>query len=306
MTEQPASAAPAMTCLGCESAIIDLYFLAGGTKPVCASCKTQLEGAPLGPVGPAFAKAAGLGLLASLAAAGVWAAIVIITHLQLGLVAVAVGYVVGLAVRRGAGRHSGGIFQALAIALSVLAIVWSTIPMVFHSMPSRTPAAAVAPDAPVLKLKILESGQVLADGAPISNDQIASRVGDIKQKHGMVWYWREHPERPSDELPPAQDASASAVISAVTKGGVPIKRVQDDLGTPAPTPTSSSSGWAKGIGFLLFVMPFIVYGAMVSSDPVSLLFLGIAVYEAWKLNRRRTLLFTGPFARAAALDFSAP
>ena len=308
MTAPSLAPASNLTCIGCQSAITDRYYLAGGAKPVCAPCKSKVEGLPPGPLGPALAKAAGLGLLAAAAAAAAWAFIVIVTHLMLGIVAVAVGYVVGLAVRRGAGRHSGGVFQGLAMGLTVLSIVWSTLPMLFHAMSDRAPSAPaqVSADAPVLKVKIAENGVITVDGEPTPPDQVAGKMDALKQKNGVVWYWREHPERPSDELPPAQEAAADAVVTVVQKDKLPLKRVQDDQGTPAPEPTTSAGGHAKSLGFLVTVVPFMLYGSMVSDDPLSLFFLAIAVYEAWKLNKRRQLLFTGPFEPSSAIDFSTP
>jgi hypothetical protein len=48
---------------------------------------------------------------------------------------------------------------------------------------------------PVLKVSVLESGKVLADGQAVTLDQLDLRLGETKLHRGVVWYYREHPEK---------------------------------------------------------------------------------------------------------------
>ena len=70
-----------------------------------------------------------LALLAGLSAAVVgimiWYGLVVITNYHLGFVAVAIGWLVGIAVVLGAGRKRGPGLQALSVAITLVALVIS-------------------------------------------------------------------------------------------------------------------------------------------------------------------------------------
>ena len=66
-----------------------------------------------------LAIAAIFGLGAALAGAAIYYAVIAITHFEIGLVAILIGYMVGYAVRKGAGGRGGLRFQILAALLTV-------------------------------------------------------------------------------------------------------------------------------------------------------------------------------------------
>ena len=67
-----------------------------------------------------FAAAAGGALL--------WAGVTHVTGYELGIVAIVVGFAVGVAVKLGSGGRGGLPYQLLAVALTYLAIVSTYVP----------------------------------------------------------------------------------------------------------------------------------------------------------------------------------
>lgn len=116
--DDPAGAQP-RGCANCARPITDEYYSVGD-KLLCTACAGHLRDhfARRG----RFAPALGLGLLAALASAVGYFAVRALTGMQLGIVSVAVGYVVAKGVFRGAGNVGGRRFQLLAVVLTYFAV----------------------------------------------------------------------------------------------------------------------------------------------------------------------------------------
>ena len=56
----------------------------------------------------------------------------------------------------------------------------------------------------------------------------------------------------------------------------------------------------------LVIAPFFTYLYVIKTDPLTLLFVGIALYQAWRMNRARAIPFNGPHRITGAIDFSRP
>ena len=126
--------APGATCASCGKAITDQYYEVNG-KVLCDSCRRALETSwTSGSTAGRFAKALGLGLLAAAAGSGLYYAILALTGYEIGLIAIAVGFIVGLAVRKGSGGRGGWQFQALAMFLTYSSIVSSYVPLIVQQM----------------------------------------------------------------------------------------------------------------------------------------------------------------------------
>lgn len=146
--EAPASG-KAMTCSGCERPIRSRYFEVNGDV-VCQACERKLaktQDARPGVVRPA--KALGLGVAAAAVGAGIYYAIVAITGYEIGLVAIVVGILVGVAVKIGSDNVGGIGYQALAVVLTYCAIVSTYMPIILDAAyaemeKQQTPAAADA------------------------------------------------------------------------------------------------------------------------------------------------------------------
>src|SRR4051794_39725537 len=99
--EVAATAATGAMCSVCQSPIATEYYDIN-SRVVCESCRAGLELAVEGTkgVGPLL-RAGFLGLMAALLGAVVYYAVIAIAHLEVGLIAILCGYMVGFAVRRG-------------------------------------------------------------------------------------------------------------------------------------------------------------------------------------------------------------
>ena len=75
-----------------------------------------------------------LGLGAAVISSILWYAAVILTNYQLGVVAIAVGWIVAQAIMQGAGGKRGPRLQMLSVATTVLALVMSEYLVVPHFM----------------------------------------------------------------------------------------------------------------------------------------------------------------------------
>ncbi|HVZ71995.1 MAG TPA: hypothetical protein VHJ20_06430 [Polyangia bacterium] len=132
-TAEFASATAGKTCVVCKSRITDTYFAVMGNV-LCERCAARFSDATGG--AEVFARAALLGAGAALAGTLAWYLLIRIAKIELGIVAVAVGYFVGKMVRRGAGGRGGWRYQTLAVVLTYASIVTSYALLALGSVPA--------------------------------------------------------------------------------------------------------------------------------------------------------------------------
>ena len=148
----PQVASQGVTCAACSRSLTDQYYDVNG-QSVCESCRDQIAQHGVTPQGMGLFVRAGLfGLGAALAGASLYYAVIAITNFEIGLVAIAIGFMVGYAVRRGAGGRGGRRFQVLALVLTYWAVGLAYVPFAFGRAPQEsqeTSAATLgAPAAP--------------------------------------------------------------------------------------------------------------------------------------------------------------
>lgn len=155
MTESPvgAAAAPPESCAQCSKTLTPDDRVASGDRVFCRSCyeglRAELEAAVarMSEDIPWVNAAAGA-LLGGLAGTLLWWGFTAVSHIALGLLAVAIGFLTGwCTVRFSGGKRSGGL-QALSITVAVLCFFLATylVNMSFinqalaqQSMPNRVP-----------------------------------------------------------------------------------------------------------------------------------------------------------------------
>ena len=122
----------AVTCADCHVLIRDEYFDVNGNS-VCARCRDAVAFAAETPsgLGP-FAIASACGFFAALAGAIIYYVVLAVFNLEIGIVAVLIGYMVGYSVRKGA-RGGGLRFQILAVVLTYAAVALAYTPIVVRS-----------------------------------------------------------------------------------------------------------------------------------------------------------------------------
>jgi len=123
-----------VTCTACHRAITDEYFDVNG-QSVCEACRTQLVQLTQTPRGwGLFAKAAVFGVVAAILGAILYYAVIAITDFEIGFVAIAIGYMVGWAIRKATANRGGRRYQVLALVLTYWAVGLAYTPITFKAM----------------------------------------------------------------------------------------------------------------------------------------------------------------------------
>jgi hypothetical protein len=117
-----------MPCASCKRPLEGEYWTLNQLR-LCADCAPKVT-ASLGLRAGAWPRAVLFGLGAAAAGAVLWFGIEYFLHLRLGLVAIAIGWMVGKAIRKATGAGAGPEFQVLAIALTYLSVASSNLIMV--------------------------------------------------------------------------------------------------------------------------------------------------------------------------------
>jgi hypothetical protein len=136
----------------CQRGISTEYFDVNG-QSVCASCRTQLAALAETPRSWGVFAVAGLfGLVAAIAGAILYYAVIAITNFEIGIVAIAIGYMVGWSIRKGAGGRGGRRFQVAALVLTYWAVGLAYTPLTFQQIAEedkkeQTAATATEPAA---------------------------------------------------------------------------------------------------------------------------------------------------------------
>lgn len=242
-------------CGGCGQPIRETYYEVNGSV-VCEGCRAVIE-RPRGTRLRRVLQATGLGTLAAIGGSLLYFGVAALTGREFGLVAIAVGFMVGTAVRKGSGGRGGWAYQTLAIALTYLAIVSTYVPLVVKEF-QKTGSSRTA-------------GEHAVTPVPMDTITISARGPTLSV-------------RSADSSVRARRAESAPVMQA---------------GTPRPVPKADSARLGPGTVLLgigaLVLLAAIVPIAAGFSNLIGLLIIAIAVFEAWKLNRRVQLVIAGPY-----------
>jgi hypothetical protein len=175
---------PSTNCAVCKKPVGEAYYTAGKAI-VCGTCKTQIETAPRPPAtAPLILRSVIFGLGGALVGAAVYYGVSALTGLEIGIVAIAVGFIVGRAVQLGARGRRGRAFQITAVALTYFGIALSYAPYALKGVQSVTPAV-------IGGVLILPFVMTFASGAGGILTAIIIAVG-LRQ----AWYMNRDPGKP--------------------------------------------------------------------------------------------------------------
>jgi hypothetical protein len=228
---QQTAVAKTMTCASCQVPIADVYFTVDSAI-TCSRCHDSARAALTGAAGSGagrFLRATAAGIGAAAVGSAIWYAIAKLLNMELGLIAIAVGLLVGFAVRWGSNGRGGWLYQTLAIVLTYCAIVSSYIPFFIEGFRSE-------------KSKMMTQ------------------------------------------------AGGTNTVSALSTNDV----VGTATSAPKPPPEKTMIGYVVAI-VILFVIAFISPFLQGVSNIIGLIIIGIALYEAWKINKRVVPAVSGPF-----------
>lgn len=138
-----------VTCSVCHRALSESYFDVNG-QAACESCCRQLEQHAETPrQWGTFARAALLGFIGAVIGALLYYAVIAITDFEIGIVAIAIGYMVGYAIRLATAGRGGRRFQVLAVVLTYWAVGLAYVPFVFQGSSGQDPTTAqTEPNSP--------------------------------------------------------------------------------------------------------------------------------------------------------------
>ncbi len=114
-------------CGFCGREAQGVYYQVGDTV-ACTRCKNERAAGPAGSRIGRFSKAIVFGLVAGTVGAAIWYGVRRLTGYEIGLIAIAVGFLVGAAVRAGSGGRGGRRYQVLAVALTYFSICLNYAP----------------------------------------------------------------------------------------------------------------------------------------------------------------------------------
>jgi hypothetical protein len=261
----------ASACAQCATPITDRYFTLG-SHVLCESCHLAFQNAKApGNAASRFFGAAALGTAAAAIGCALWMLVTELTGYEIGLIAIAVGYLVGMAVHVGARRMGGVAYQLLAVFLTYSAIVMTYVPMIADQFMATEGARQ-------------EAQTDLSDEAQTerSDDSQTAPSGDSQATPSS-----DSQTALSDEW--AEDDTANSNRNADARENVeaPVTRPGGD----------ELAAWVAAIP-IAYMLPFL----MGFKNAIGILIIGFALWQAFRMNARAKIDLQGPFRLEARDD----
>lgn len=286
------------TCIACKQPIIGEYFETHG-RPLCPICKAAIDRELRGGLGIVrFFRAFFGGLVGAIVGAGIYFAVAKLTGYELGLIAIVVGLVVGVGVRWGCGGRGGWLYQAMAMVLTYFAIIATHVPKELEykrAYANYVNHKIVETYKDVAKVKVGDNKLEL-NGKTIERSEWQNELARLKQSDGAVWYYRR--DRFTTKAPPI----AVEFGEDSDKAGIPTAYFSDEDFQNESEMLPSLSSLPREVATVIVIEAYI--NAMldpffnIKDNIIRLVIIGIALYEAWKINKRRQLTITGPYRLA--------
>ena len=139
-TAEYRSASGADRCKSCQQELSSAYFRINGLL-ACEKCTRQLQAQTPKDTHAAYVRGILFGVGGALAGLILYSAFGIATGIRLGYVALAVGWLVGTAIKKGSNGIGGRRYQIAAVALTYAAVSLSAIPVgIYYLLKERNPA----------------------------------------------------------------------------------------------------------------------------------------------------------------------
>jgi len=132
---------PSRRCAVCKLPIPGSYFKAAGVD-LCPGCAERIRLGQQAPPAHSLLKAALYGVGAAIAGCAIYATVAIAVHIELALIAILIGYMVGRAVRYGSQGLGGRPQQILALLLTYFAITFSYVVVAGYALSQQHAPAA--------------------------------------------------------------------------------------------------------------------------------------------------------------------
>jgi uncharacterized protein (DUF983 family) len=135
-TAEYAAGGSTMQCVACRQPIGGAYFQVR-SAPVCAACTDKIRAQIPKDTHAAFVRALAFGIAGAVIGLVLYVAFALTTGLIIGWVSLAVGFIVGKAMRLGSGGVGGRRYQVVAVLLTYFAVALSAVPIALY--PTRAP-----------------------------------------------------------------------------------------------------------------------------------------------------------------------
>jgi len=277
--EFTANAPERPACAGCKEPIADQYYEAAG-QLICPACRGRFENAMHGGSGlKRGLKALGLGLVAAAIGSAAYYAIMHATGLNIGLVAIVLGILIGGAVKMGSEGRGGWFYQLLALFLTYTAISAMHIPDIITGLQEiAEQESGEVLDAP--------APQVVTGGIDAPADANADQEG-LKRDETPDAGAEAETEAPA---PPSEAASLEAETDIEPHDDAAMAELRAALEQPP-----SALDMLLGTGVLL-ILAYALPVFIAIESPISGLIYAFALWEAWKLNKKTHVAFNGPYS----------
>ncbi len=280
-------------CTRCRQPIAEAYYEIDG-QVMCDRCRAaevewRTGGSRLGRV----ARATVLGLLAGAVGAAIYYAVLALTGYEVGLISIAVGFLVGIAVNFGAHRRGGWFYQLLAVGITYCAIVSTYVPgmlEMLREIPLDEPVAEQAVDAP-------------AGEAPAGVPSTAAEppvtglfLDPDAEPQGAAAAAEEATAEPDSQDPAAGEPPAAEPPAAEPPAAEP-PAFEPEFDQPSAEELRAAEDVFRLVMALAlaFVAPVLLVFIGGLGGILGLLIVGFGLWEAWRLNRRQPFEVAGPF-----------
>ncbi|MEO6120147.1 MAG: hypothetical protein ABIP12_05600 [Terriglobales bacterium] len=253
-------------CKFCNQQVGTQYYRVGEAM-ACGSCALRLKSEMPVETGGVYARGLLFGIGAALAGMALYAAVTIITGWEIGLVSLAVGWLVGTGMMKGSGGFGGRKYQLTAVALTYFAVSVAAIPIGLSQMWKQIPA---------------EQGQ---SEAVKKADGEAAKAESTKTEPGK-------PGSGEDAEAAADGDDAQPDASEATKG------------EGAPPSDGQQMGLGMALLTLLLVglaSPFLGFAEPVRGL-IGLVIIFVGLHIAWQKTAATALVVDGPFDNQPSAD----
>src|SRR5258706_3194548 len=147
-TAEYASPSGTDRCKSCQQEVTASYYRINGLL-ACENCTHKLQAQTPKDTHAAYVRGILFGIAGALAGLILYSAFGIITGIEIGYVALAVGWLVGTAIKKGSNGIGGRRYQIAAVALTYAAVSIFSVPIgLSYMMKEKKPAASSAVSAP--------------------------------------------------------------------------------------------------------------------------------------------------------------
>ncbi len=147
-TAEYASPSGTDRCKSCQQELTASYYRINGLL-ACENCTHKLQAQTPKDTHAAYVRGILFGIAGALAGLILYSAFGIITGIEIGYVALAVGWLVGTAIKKGSSGIGGRRYQIAAIALTYAAVSMSAVPIgISYMMKQKKSAASTVSNSP--------------------------------------------------------------------------------------------------------------------------------------------------------------